>query len=128
MTFATLFRIEGLLFLVLAPFALLFCGGGGLWRRVGSYCLGNVFLALAALVVLAWRYLVRCFSSEQKQVKLGEGGAGIGLYMAYNAVSSFVINVASGKRTEVIGLCQMDRSSGQAQADTLRSFCYFHER
>lgn len=73
----------------------------------------------------ACRNLARCFAKGDDQIVRGNAGAGLGLYMAYNTVSSLVINVLPGKKTEVIGLLnlhQMDSGRGKRAAP---SFCYF---
>jgi DNA-binding response OmpR family regulator len=70
----------------------------------------------------AVRYLINCFARGKNQINQGSGGAGLGLYMAFNAVSSFVINVAPGHCTEVVGLFNLfEPPSDEAR----RSFCYF---
>lgn len=73
----------------------------------------------------AFGILVKCFAQSGASIHEGPGGAGLGLYMAYNSVSSLVINVDPGKRTEVIGLINLHRMGpGQIGVPT-RSFCYF---
>ncbi|QQR88680.1 MAG: hypothetical protein IPJ88_10570 [Myxococcales bacterium] len=49
-------------------------------------------------------YLAKCFRNGEQQVSWDTGGAGLGLYQAYNALSHFVINLSCNKRTEIIGI------------------------
>jgi len=49
-------------------------------------------------------YLAKCFRRDDDQIDSKEGGAGLGLYLMFNAVSHFVINIAVGRRTEFIGI------------------------
>jgi len=49
-------------------------------------------------------YLSRCLRRGQDQINLSKGGAGIGLYQVFEALSQFVINLECKKRTEVIGI------------------------
>lgn len=70
--------------------------------------------------------LARCFAKKEDQISWETQGAGLGLYMAYNTVSSFVINVAPQARTEVIGLVYTSRLDPGKQPLVARSFCYFH--
>ncbi len=72
----------------------------------------------------AFRYLLKCFAKGENQIDSKAGGAGLGLYMAYLAVSAFIINVSPGRRTEVIGLLNI-RSSPRDTNDRPRSFHYF---
>jgi DNA-binding response OmpR family regulator len=73
-------------------------------------------------------YLVRCFAKDDDKINFGPGGAGLGLFMAYNSVSSFVVNVAPGRRTEVIGLLHMHRLDPEKLASSSRSFCFFRTK
>lgn len=80
---------------------------------------------------LAVRYIRKCFRRNDQQVSQSSGGAGLGLYMAFNSVSSFVINVDPGVRTEVIGLIRLGRPPKPAAGDglgTSRSLCYFRTK
>jgi hypothetical protein len=52
-------------------------------------------------------YLGKCFGRGASQIDPKEGGAGLGLYMMFNSLSHFVINVATGHRTEVIGIMDL---------------------
>jgi len=74
---------------------------------------------------VAARYLTKCFAHDENQIHLETSGAGIGLYMAYNMVSSFIINVNPGHKTEVIGLFNLHRLSPRQLSEDARSFCYF---
>ena len=55
-------------------------------------------------------YLVKCFKSGTTQIENKDGGAGLGLYYAFEGLSELVINIESGKRTEFIGLMEARRS------------------
>ena len=49
-------------------------------------------------------HLSKCFRRGRDQIDFDPGGAGIGLYVCFESLSHFVINICAGKRTEVIGL------------------------
>lgn len=49
-------------------------------------------------------YLSKCFRRGDDQIDTKAGGAGLGLYMAFNSVTQLVVNVQVGVRTEVIAL------------------------
>ena len=49
-------------------------------------------------------YLVKCLRRGSDQVDDKEGGAGLGLYFIFDAAAHFVVNVAPGSSTEMIGL------------------------
>ena len=49
-------------------------------------------------------YLTKCFRRGDDQIDTKAGGAGLGLYMAFNSVTQLVVNVQVGVRTEVIAL------------------------
>lgn len=49
-------------------------------------------------------YLGRCFRRGADQISQRSGGAGLGLFTVYEACSQLVVNIAAGRRTEVIGL------------------------
>jgi len=49
-------------------------------------------------------HLSKCFRRGRDQIDFDPGGAGIGLYVCFESLSHFVINLSAGKRTEVIGL------------------------
>jgi hypothetical protein len=54
--------------------------------------------------------LVRCFGGGQDQIDHKRGGAGVGLYHVFSLMHHLVINVAPGKRTEIIALLEVTRS------------------
>lgn len=49
-------------------------------------------------------YLSKCFRRGPDQVDEKQGGAGLGLYYLFESLSQFVINVAPGERTEMMGI------------------------
>lgn len=49
-------------------------------------------------------YLGRCFRRGDDQISTRTGGAGLGLFTVYELCSHVVINIAAGRRTEIIGL------------------------
>ena len=49
-------------------------------------------------------FLRRCFDMDEYQVPNDTIGGGLGLYVAFRSADQFVINIAQGVRTEVIGL------------------------
>lgn len=49
-------------------------------------------------------YLGKCFRKGEDQVDTKAGGAGLGLYYVFECLSQFVVNIAPGQRTEMIGL------------------------
>jgi len=53
--------------------------------------------------------LLRTLSGGQDQLRSDSAGAGVGLYMAFRALSDWIINIVPGKATEMIG---MIRTSG----------------
>jgi hypothetical protein len=55
-------------------------------------------------------YIAKCFRGGADQVDDKEGGAGLGLYYIFDALSSFVINIQAGVRTEMIGLIDVTTS------------------
>ncbi|RYG65777.1 hypothetical protein EON77_18135 [bacterium] len=70
-------------------------------RRLGV-AVRDPFGSLRADTVLD--YLTRCFRRGPDQIDAKEGGAGLGLYFTFEALSHFVINVSPGRATEMIGL------------------------
>ena len=52
-------------------------------------------------------YLAKSFRKGPDQVDKKPGGAGLGLYYVFDALSHFVINIEAGKRTEMIGLIEL---------------------
>jgi len=63
------------------------------------------FGALTQETVVA--YLNRCLIKGPQQVEEKQGGAGIGLFRVFQSLSKFIINIAPGKRTEVIALIDL---------------------
>lgn len=76
-------------------------------RRLGMSSLDR-FGSLAPAVVLD--YLSRCFARRAFEPTEGSGGAGLGLYQLLHLVQHFIVNVAPGERTEVIGLIEIGPS------------------
>ncbi len=72
----------------------------------------------------AYKYLIKCFSRAENQIDSKRGGAGLGLYTAFLSVSSFIINVAPGFRTEVIGLLD-NKLSRRKLSGRSRTYHYF---
>lgn len=52
-------------------------------------------------------YLAKCFRRGNDQIDRKEGGAGLGLFYAFNSLSHFVVNIEPKKRTEFIGLIEV---------------------
>ena len=87
---------------------------------------------------VAFRYVVHCMAKEgrpggededrapQAPAEDGEpsAGAGLGLYMAYLSMSSFVVNVLPGQKTEVIGFLDMQSTPRDVNLRP-RRFHYF---
>jgi hypothetical protein len=48
--------------------------------------------------------LVNCLRNEGERPDRNKGGAGIGLYMTFDSLNQLVLNLAPGRKTEVIGL------------------------
>ncbi len=71
-------------------------------------------------------HLVRCFRKGADQVSDQPGGAGLGLYFSFDSLSHFVLNIARGKRTEVIGLLGI-HGSYREFANRSKSFNCFVE-
>jgi hypothetical protein len=71
-------------------------------------------------------YLAKCFVNETAQVDDKAGGAGLGLYYIFNAMHHFIINIAPGRRTEVMGLLEVTRTYKHYSSRT-RSFNVFVE-
>ena len=70
-------------------------------------------------------YLTRCFNGKKDLVNTTEaGGAGLGLFMCFNAVSDFIINVCPNVCSEFIGLFDIN-SSLKEHAKRHPSFHYF---
>jgi hypothetical protein len=71
-------------------------------------------------------HLVRCFRKGADQVNDQPGGAGLGLYFSFDSLSHFVLNIAKGKQTEVIGLLSV-QGSYREFANRSKSFNCFVE-
>lgn len=88
-----------------------FCRDG---RRVGL-ATEDPFGSLDAPVVL--EYLAKCFRRAGDQVDAKRGGAGLGLYYAFDALSHFVVNLDPGRRTEMLGLMDLEpRAASRAKS------------
>jgi CheY-like chemotaxis protein len=72
-------------------------------------------------------YMKKCFHADESPIHEGEGGAGIGLYMTFNLVNQFVVNLEPGKRSEALGLVSISSSYRQTIAQG-RSFNLFVAR
>jgi anti-sigma regulatory factor (Ser/Thr protein kinase) len=65
-------------------------------------------------------YLARGYRKGDDQISETSGGAGLGLYQIMDSLSHFVINIEKGRRTEMIGLVDVDgtyrrfRSTGKS--------------
>ncbi len=55
-------------------------------------------------------YLAKCFTKEDYQPDESKGGAGLGFYHIFESLSHFIVNIAPGKRTELIGLLDVSGS------------------
>jgi hypothetical protein len=55
-------------------------------------------------------YLAKCFRKGADQMDRKQGGAGLGLYYAFESLSHFVVNICPGRRTEMIGLIDIHGS------------------
>ncbi|MFY7930599.1 MAG: hypothetical protein ACOVS5_17130 [Oligoflexus sp.] len=74
---------------------------------------------------LVLRCLTRCYAGRDLGTMQESGGAGLGLFFCYKHVDSLVINVDPLKRTEFIGLIDIDQSvreSKLAQSHTALHF------
>lgn len=69
-------------------------------------------------------YLAKCYRGDALQVDDKPGGAGLGLYYIFDAVSHFVVNIAPRKKTEMIGLIELDDSYRKV-ADRGKAFNIF---
>jgi hypothetical protein len=77
-------------------------------RRVGI-SVEDPFGSLKADTVV--EYLAKCFRRNSgDQIDRKQGGAGLGLFYAFNSLSHFVVNIEPRKRTEVIGLIEVHGS------------------
>lgn len=69
-------------------------------------------------------YLAKCFRKREDQIDQKAGGAGLGLYLLFDALSQFVVNISPGRRTEMIGLIDV-RGSYKDFAGRGKSFNVF---
>ena len=76
-------------------------------RRVGI-SVEDPFGSLKADTVV--EYLAKCFRRSGDQIDRKQGGAGLGLFYAFNSLSQFIVNIEPRKRTEVIGLIEVHGS------------------
>lgn len=76
-------------------------------RRVGI-SVEDPFGSLKAETVV--EYLAKCFRRGADQIDRKQGGAGLGLFYAFNSLSHFVVNIDPKKRTEFIGLIDVHGS------------------
>ncbi len=60
-------------------------------------------------------YLSKCFQAGEDQVDQKQGGAGLGLYFVYQAVSHLAININPGHSTEMIGFLDCNSTAGAIQ-------------
>jgi len=89
-------------------------------RRLGMASV-DPFGSLSPAVVLD--YLSRCFAQRAYAPIEASGGAGLGLYQLFHLVQHFVINVAPGRRTEVIGLLEVGPSFKRFAMNRSHSTC-----
>jgi len=69
--------------------------------------------------------LVRSFESKQHENK--EGGAGLGLYLAYSYSNQFIVNTIDGKSSEVICIIDVNKRL-KAYKERITSFHYFEQK
>lgn len=55
-------------------------------------------------------YLAKCFARGENQVDAKQGGAGLGLYYAFERLSHFALDLSPGRATEAIGLLDLGHS------------------
>ena len=68
-------------------------------------------------------YLSQYFKS--REIGPTDTGTKIGLYVVFSALSSFVLNVQPGTRTELIGLLDLRGATARTISDRSRSFNIF---
>nr|QEO74299.1 hypothetical protein [uncultured bacterium] len=71
-------------------------------------------------------YLGKCFRRGDDQVDSKQGGAGLGLFCAFESVTNLIVNLDPGRRTEMIGLLDI-RGSYRDFARRGKSFNIFVE-
>lgn len=72
----------------------------------------------------ACRYLLQCLARSSSGLGPQVDGEGLGLALAFQSISSFIINCAPGTKTEVVGLVNL-RMGARERATRPRSFHYF---
>lgn len=70
-------------------------------RRIGI-SISDPFGSLTMETVLD--YLAKCMRKGDDQVDEKQGGAGLGFYYIFDALSHFIVNLSPGKRTEMVGI------------------------
>jgi DNA-binding NarL/FixJ family response regulator len=60
-------------------------------------------------------YLSKCLHRGDDQVDSKRGGAGLGLFFVYQSVSHLAVNIAPGRRTEMIGFIDLSVTAGSIQ-------------
>ena len=73
------------------------------------------------------KYLSKCFDENREGIVDNletSGGAGLGLFFCFNAVSSFIINVSPGQKSEFIGLIDI-QSPVKESHNRNQSFHFF---
>lgn len=73
---------------------------------------------------LVTHYLAKCFRKQDDQIDAKDGGAGLGLYYAFEKVSHLVVNIEPSKRTELIALVNI-RNTYREFAGEAKSFNMF---
>jgi len=73
---------------------------------------------------LVTRYLAKCFRKEEDQIDAKDGGAGLGLYYAFEKASHLVVNIEPKTRTELIALVNV-RHTYREFAGEAKSFNMF---
>ncbi|GAC1351019.1 MAG: hypothetical protein NVSMB1_00070 [Polyangiales bacterium] len=72
-------------------------------------------------------YLSKCFRKGDDQVDTKAGGAGLGLYYVFDALSHFIINICPSKKTEMLGFIDLSPRY-KSFASSGKSFNVFVER
>ena len=72
-------------------------------------------------------YLAKCLRRGEDQIDTKDGGAGLGLYYAFDALSHFVVNLQPGVRTEMLGFIDFT-DSFRDLAKKAKSFNIFVNR
>src|SRR5262249_27584654 len=90
-------------------------------RRLGI-SVADPFGSLSTEVIRG--YLARCFRRGADMVELKPGGAGLGLFYVFEALSHFVVNLAPGVKPELVGLFDVG-GSYRAHMSRSKSFNLF---